>query len=45
MMTIIVVPVQDETNPVEVQAWFNANPSITLSTIWKEGSTFYIVYA
>lgn len=44
-MTITTVAVTDATNPVEVQDWLDAHSSITILTMWNNGSTFFIVYS
>jgi hypothetical protein len=45
-MAIKVTPVlvADETNPVELTAWFTSNPSVVVNFITGDGRLFYIFH-
>lgn len=43
-MTIATVNVVDPANPVEVQAWLDSNPTVTISHITMFENIFYIFY-
>jgi hypothetical protein len=43
-VTIVTIQVVDLTNPVEVQAWFDANPTVSLFDVLQNGTTFYVLY-
>jgi hypothetical protein len=44
-MTVATVAVVDVTNPTEVQAWLDANPTVTISQVAVENHMFYIFYS
>ena len=43
-MTIVTVIVEDPSNPVEVQAWFDEHPSVTVKEFAVQGNLFYLLY-
>jgi hypothetical protein len=43
-MTITAIQMVDAANPVEVQAWLDANPSIQILHILIQGDLFYALY-
>lgn len=44
-MTVATILVVDLTNPVEVQAWLDANPNITINNVAFQDHAFYIFYS
>ena len=44
-MTVVSIVVTDETNPVELQNWFDANPQATILTVTNDGRIFFIFYS
>ena len=44
-MTVVSILVADETNPVELQAWFNNNPNVSIFEMLNDGRTFFIIYS
>jgi hypothetical protein len=44
-MTVATVTVADPANPVELQAWLDANPAASIFTILGSSATFYILYS
>lgn len=43
-MTITTIETVDATNPVEVQTWLDANPSVVLLHVMVQGNLFYVLY-
>jgi hypothetical protein len=43
-MTIIVISVSDDSNPIEVQTWLNENPNVKIIFMAVKENKFYIVY-
>jgi hypothetical protein len=43
-MNVISITVSDEVNPNELQAWFDANPTVTTMKILNDGRIFFIFY-
>jgi hypothetical protein len=43
-MTIVTIIMDDPSQPVEVQAWLDANPDITISRMMVNGNFIYILY-
>jgi hypothetical protein len=43
-MNIVTIIVEDWTNPVEVQAWFNNNTTVASAQVLVQGTVFYIIY-
>jgi hypothetical protein len=44
-MTVATVAVADPTNPVELQAWLDNNPNVSIFTILGNSAIFYILYS
>lgn len=44
MTTITAIICADQTNPIEVQAWIMANPTIQPLFMFLQSNIFYIVY-
>jgi hypothetical protein len=43
-MTLTTIVVADISNPIEVQAWMNANPQIVVEKMFIQQNVFYILY-
>lgn len=43
-MTVISIRVTDATNPVELQDWFDKNPTIEIKFVLTDGRAFFIFY-
>jgi hypothetical protein len=43
-MSVVSITVQDETNPVELQNWFDAHTTAVVVEITNDGRTFFIFY-
>lgn len=44
LQTIDTVITSDPSNPVELQAWFQAHPLAVITAIFVSGNLFYIVH-
>lgn len=44
-MTVTSITVADESNPAEIQAWFDANPDAIIKFITNDGRIFFIFYS
>jgi hypothetical protein len=43
-MTIATVIMADPAQPAEIQAWFDANPTIVISEMIVSGNIVYLIY-
>jgi hypothetical protein len=43
-MTVATVTVLDPANPIELQAWLDNNPNVSIFTILGNSTIFYILY-
>ena len=43
-MTVVSIMINDLSNPAEVQAWLDANPSVSIQFVQIQINRFYIFY-
>ena len=43
-MTIETIIIDDKSNPVELQSWFDSHPSATIQTISFKENIVYVIY-
>ena len=43
-MTLITIQIADAANPIEVQAWLDANPATTIKFLVPRDNVIYIFY-